>query len=119
MHGKHLVIGWKADMTTLPYPPHGHAPTIFGDENGADARLFQVRFYPYRDGLDFGSVAWVTGSDVQRLIEIGHLVEIESANSPKPKKAKKAAAKVEPVEATIEEPVIEEPVIEEVVSDSE
>jgi hypothetical protein len=95
---------------TLPYIPHGHRPTILGDENGADARLFQIRFYPYKDGLDFGSVAWITGSDVQRLIEAGQLVEIESANTPKPKKAKKAAAKVEPVEveATIEEPVIEE-----------
>jgi len=103
---------------TLPYIPHGHRPTILGEENGADARLFQIRFYPYKDGLDFGSVAWITGSDVQRLIEAGQLVEIESANTPKPKK-KKAAAKVEPVEATIEEPVIEEPVIEEVTSDSE
>ena len=53
---------------TLPYIPHGHKPTILGEENGADARLFQIRFYPYKDGLDFGSVAWITGSDVQRLI---------------------------------------------------
>jgi hypothetical protein len=104
---------------TLPYIPHGHRPTILGDENGADARLFQIRFYPYKDGMDFGSVAWITGSDVQRLIEIGHLVEIESANTPKPKaKKKKAEPKVEPVTigaGTTGKPEEEEPVIEEVV----
>jgi hypothetical protein len=69
------------DVSLLPSPPYNVDPIVLGDPNDDPARLVEFRFYCYQAGQYLGDAAWVTGSDVDRLLDTGSLLEELSANS--------------------------------------
>jgi hypothetical protein len=66
---------------TLPSPPWNMIAVLLGAENSEPPRLVQFMYYPYAVGLSRLDEAWVTGSEVDELLDSGALLEILSSNS--------------------------------------